>query len=98
MTRPWRRRKVQKRRLKWSCSDAENLWTGISAHLGRADGMVRTGPGGTGGDRRRGHAGPARLPKPRAALDRRAAQRGLRFGLSGGAVAAERERLPRRNL
>ena len=31
------------RRLKWSCSDAENLWTGISAHVGRADGMVRTG-------------------------------------------------------
>ena len=31
-------------------------------------------------------------------LTRRAAQRGRGFGLSGGAVAAERERLPRRNL
>jgi hypothetical protein len=86
------------RRLKWSCSDAENLWTRISAHIGRADGMVRAGPGGTGRDRRRWHAGPARLPKPRAALRRRAAQRGREFGLSGGAVAAERKRLPGRNL
>jgi len=41
---------------------------------------------------------PARLPKPRAALGRRAALWGCGFGLSGGAVAAERERLSGRNL
>ena len=78
--------------------DAENLWTGLSAHARCAAGMVRGGPGGTGGDRRRGHAEPTRLPRPRVAGGGRAARRRRRRGCSGSAVVAEQHRVPRRDL
>src|SRR5215475_11540891 len=52
------------------CPDAEDLWTGPSAHAWRTDGVVRARPVRSGGDRRRGNAHPARLPGSRAALGR----------------------------
>jgi acyl-CoA synthetase (AMP-forming)/AMP-acid ligase II len=45
--------------------------------------MVRARPGGTGGDRRCGHVGPAGLPRPRVALGSRAAQGWSWPGYSG---------------
>ena len=95
---PGRPRSYRAKERSRRCTDATNIWCGISAHALKLAGVVGPKPFGAGGDRRKGDAYPGRFSGPRLARGGRTAQRWRRGRRPCCYLVTERHRLSGRDL